>query len=341
MSVPFPVIELILSPLALVNDVLPGYSIGPVAGCSFFSGGFNHTYLVKTLDGCTYYLRAYRIGWRTLADIQYELDVLNHLKLKGFPAARPLPYKDGQCFCSVPAPEGRRYLALFSEAPGSEISYVQEPEKVARRYGQAVAKLHNALDDFTSPHPRFHLDIKNFIDRPMRNIEPFLSHRHEDWIYLEGFAERLREKILSMPPDALEQGFCHGDLQGYHTNVAPDGTLTFFDFDCGGYGYRAYDLAVFLWCCRLQDAVSQRWEPYLNSYRKTRPIRDLDLQAICLFVCARSLWHMGVHTQNSQEWGIGFLNDEYFNDHLKRLRQADEDFLVKGINLELPPVSQL
>ena len=43
----------------------------------------------------------------------------------------------------------------------------------------------------------------------------------------------------------------HGDLQGYHANVGPDGMLTFFDFDCGGYGYRAYDLAVFVWCCRL------------------------------------------------------------------------------------------
>jgi Ser/Thr protein kinase RdoA (MazF antagonist) len=341
MSVPFPAIESILSPLALVNDVLPGFSIGPVAGCSFFSGGFNHTYQVKTLDGCTYYLRAYRIDWRTLADIQYELDVLNHLKLKGFPAARPLLYKDGQCFCSVTAPEGRRYLALFSEAPGPEISYAQEPEKVARNYGQAEAQMHNVLDDFKSSHPRFHLDIENFIDRPLGNIEPFLSHRQDDWAYLQGFAERLRERILSIPAEALEQGFCHGDLQGYHANATPDGTLTFFDFDCGGYGYRAYDLAVFLWCCRLEDAVSQRWKPFLNGYQETRSIGELDKHAIPLFVCARYLWHMGVHTQNSQEWGIGFLNDVYFDTHLKRLRQADDDFLVKGIHLGLPPVSQL
>jgi Ser/Thr protein kinase RdoA (MazF antagonist) len=329
MTAAFPVIASVLSPQALANDILPDFGVGAVGECEFYSGGFNHTYRVRTVDGSTYYLRAYRIQWRTLADIQYELDVLNHLKGKGFPATSPVPYKDSQPFCAVSAPEGRRYLALFTEAPGLEVSYDHEPEKVAQRYGQAVAQMHNALDDFHCPYPRFQKDIEHFIDRPLGNIEPFLArHRPDDWGYLRQFAETLRQRILSVPASALEQGACHGDLQGYHANVAPDGTLTFFDFDCGGYGYRAYDLAVFLWCCRLEDAVEVRWEPFLSSYRASRPIDEVDVQAVPLFVCARYLWHMGVHTQNSPDWGIQFLNDDYFDSHLKRLRQAEEDYLV-------------
>lgn len=328
MSEPFPVIASTLSPQALVNNILPGYPVGPVAACQFYSGGFNHTYRIRTVDGSTFYLRAYRQQWRTLADIQYELDVLDHLNRKGFPAAKPIPYQDGQSYCVVSAPEGERYLALFSEAPGPEISYAKEPEKTAQQYGQAVARMHNALDDFSSPHGRFQLDMAHFIDQPLRHIEPFLAHRPEDWHNLQCLAENLCQHILSLPVSNLEQGFCHGDLQGYHANVAPDGTLTFFDFDCGGYGYRAYDLAVFLWCCRLQDAVAVRWKPFLESYRKTRLINDLDVLAVPFFVCARYLWHMGVHTQNSPDWGIDFLNDEYFNSHLKDLRQAEFDYLM-------------
>jgi Ser/Thr protein kinase RdoA (MazF antagonist) len=328
MNASFPVIASTLLPQALADDILPGFGVGPVVECKFYSGGFNHTYRIKTGEDRTYYLRAYRIKWRTLADIQYELDVLYHLDRKGFPAAKPVPYKDRQQFCSVPAPEGTRYLALFTEAPGPEISYDHEPDKMAQRYGQAVAQMHNALDDFSNSHPRFHKDIEHFIDLPLRNIESFLSHRPDDWAYIQQFAETLRQRILSMPDDALEQGFCHGDLQGYHANIAPDGTLTFFDFDCGGFGFRSYDLAVFLWCCRLEDAVAVRWEPFLNSYRETRPIHELDLQAVPLFVCARYLWHMGVHTQNSPDWGIGFLNDRYFDNHLKNLRQAEKDLLM-------------
>jgi Ser/Thr protein kinase RdoA (MazF antagonist) len=328
MSEPFPVIATILSPEALIKDILPGFDVGEIVECRFYSGGFNHTYQIKTEDAHIYYLRAYRRQWRTLADIQYELDVLNHLKRKGFPTVQPLPYEDGQYFCSVTAPEGKRYLALFSEAPGVEISYTQEPAKVARHYGKAVAEMHNALDDFNSPYPRFHKDIVHFIDRPLHHIEPFLVHRPKDWAYLQKYAETLRERLRNLPDNKLEQGFCHGDLQGYHAKVAPDGTLTFFDFDCGGYGYRAYDLAVFLWCCRLEDAVATRWDSFLNGYQETRSICDLDLKAIPLFVCMRYLWHMGVHTQNSPDWGIGFLSEEYFDDHFDRLRNAEADYLA-------------
>jgi Ser/Thr protein kinase RdoA (MazF antagonist) len=329
MKTSFPAIASILSPEALITDVLPGFGIGVVTDCKFYSGGFNHTYRINTGGGKTYYLRAYRLQWRTLDDIQYELDVLNHLKRKGFPAIQPVPYKDGRPYCTVLAPEGIRILALFTEAPGVEISYEHEPDSNAQRYGQAVASMHNALDDFQSPHARFHLDLAHFIDQPLHHIQPFLSHRPDDWDFVQQFTQNLRQRILAMPAEMLEQGFCHGDLQGYHAKLSPDGTLTFFDFDCGGFGYRAYDLAVFLWCCRLEDAVGSRWEPFLYSYRADRTIHDRDVQAAPLFVCARYLWHMGVHTQNSPDWGIDFLNDEYFDRHLADLRRANEDYLIE------------
>ena len=325
----FPAIASILSPEALIDEILPGFGIGEVSECKFYVGGFNHTYRIRAANGNSYYLRAYRLQWRSLADIQYELDVLNHLKCKGFPAITPVPYRDGQFYCAVPALEGNRILALFTEAPGAEISYKHEPAINAQRYGKAVAGMHNTLDDFHSTHARFHLDLTHFIDQPLHNIQPFLSHRLDDWDFLQQFAQNLRQRILSMPAEQLEQGFCHGDLQGYHAKLSSDGTLTFFDFDCGGFGYRAYDLAVFLWCCRLEDAVNTRWEPFLESYRANRSIHDRDIGAVPLFICARYLWHMGVHTQNSPDWGIEFLNDAYFDRHLADVRHAQEDYLLK------------
>lgn len=316
-----------LSPDVLSTELLPKFGIGNISECVFFSGGFNDTYRVKTVDGGTFYLRAYRRPWRKLADILYELDVLNYLTKKDFPAARPVIFQNGEFFCEVLAPEGIRYLALFTEAPGQEVSYDIEPEKIAQRYGQAVAEMHNALNGFSSPHQRFQKNLAHFIDMPLKNVAPFLKHRPDAWDYFQGFAERVRRKIQNLPADALEQGFCHGDLQGYHAKVAEDETLTFYDFDCGGFGYRAYDLAVFLWCCRLEDAIAPRWEPFLKGYQERRNINDLDLQAVPLFVCCRYLWHMGVHTQNAPDWGIAGLNDKYFDTHLKRLHQADDDYL--------------
>ena len=323
----FPVIHSILSVKALTSEVLADFDIGKVAACQFFTGGFNDTYQVKTTAGPTYYLRVYRQSWRSLPDILYELDLLNHLRSKGFPAARPVPRRDGSFHYEISAPEGTRYAALFSEAPGKLISYDQEPEKVSYNYGQAVARLHNAVNDFSSPHPRFHVDLELLIDTPLRNIAPFLVHRPDDWAYLQHFAIDLRQRIVDLPISELEQGFCHGDLQGYHAHVDADGTLTFFDFDCGGYGYRAYDLAVFRWCSRLQKQEDIRWEPYLRGYRELRPLNDLDIQAIPLFVGARYIWHMGVHTQNAPDWGCEWLNDEYFDEKLSFLRTVEKDYL--------------
>lgn len=322
----FPVNYSILSAQALATDVLPGYGIGDIVECSFFSTGFNDTYRVKTAQGGVYYLRVYRLRWRSLSDICYELDVLNHLHGKGISVARPLPHQNGKLVCGLLAPEGRRYAALFAEASGPLISYDQEADKIAFQYGQAVARLHNAAQGFASPHPRFHIDLDHLIDTPLKHIEPFLSPRADDWRFLQEFAQAVRQRILALPANALEQGFCHGDLQGYHANVGADGTLTFFDFDCCGYGYRAYDLAVFRWCSRLKGQEQVWWEPYLNGYRETRPLNDVDVLAIPLFVCARYIWHMGVHTQNAYDWGCGWLNDEYFDQKLQYLRELEADY---------------
>jgi len=327
MNKPYPAIHSILSPGTLADDVSVRFSLGPITECKLYSNGFNDTYRFRTSDRSIYYLRVYRIRWRTLADIQYELDVLNHLKGKGFPAAAPVADNDGSFFWAVPAVEGTRYAVVFEGAPGVEISYKDNPETIAYQYGGAVASMHNALDDFSSPHKRFHKDIDHLIDKPLHNIEPFLSHRPGDWSYLQSIAWKLKQRIMEMPAHALEVGFCHGDLQGYHAKVDSNSTLTFFDFDCGGFGFRAYDLAVFLWCCRLEDAVDIRWEPFIRGYRELRQINDLDVKAVPEFVCARYLWHMGVHTQNAPDWGIGPLNDEYFNKKLSQLREAEIDYL--------------
>lgn len=323
----FPVKSSLLLSQSISTEVLPKFGLKPNSKCEYFTGGFSHTYRVTTDEGVIYYLKSYRTNWRTLEDIQYEMDVLNHLKNKNFASTKPVQTISGDYYYPVNAPEGIRHLVLLTVAPGYLISYDHEPEKISKQYGQAVAQMHNALDDFFSSHQRFPLDLDFFTVEPLKTIEPFLEGHSEDWKFIQNFANTLREKLINLPEFNLELGFCHGDLQGYHANVSPDGTLTFFDFDCGGFGYRAYDLAVFLWCCRLEDAVSTRWEPFIQSYKSQRKLNPLDEMAIPLFVCARYLWHIGVHTRNTPDWGIDIINDEYIKDHLERLHKAAEDYL--------------
>ena len=55
-----------------------------------------------------------------------------------------------------------------------------------------------------------------------------------------------------------------------------DGTL--FDFDSGGPGWRAMDLAIFR--VSNDDAT---WNAFLGGYRDVRAIDDLDIEAVPLF----------------------------------------------------------
>lgn len=323
----YPVTYSTLSAEALATDLLPDYALGAIRDCRLHSVGINDTYQVSTEQGECYYLRVYRSRWRSVSDVLFELDALLHLHNKGIAVARPLLRSSGQYFWELNAPEGWRRAVLFTAAPGEEPSYERDPEAKAFAYGQSVAKLHRALKDFTSKHARFQIDLEHLVDGPLRHIGPFLSHRPHDWTYLLHLAGIVRQRILELPAGALEQGFCHGDLQGFHHRIADDGTMTFIDFDCCGIGYRAYDLAVFRWCARLEGQEHIWWEPYLQGYRQQRPLGDLDVQAIPLFVCARYIWHMGLHCENAPDWGHGGLGDAYFDKRLEYLRAVEGDIL--------------
>jgi Ser/Thr protein kinase RdoA (MazF antagonist) len=130
---------------------------------------------------------------------------------------------------------------MFTYAEGAQLGNHSETQ--ARSFGAACAHLHRGTHDFSSPHPRFVLDLQHLIEHPLSTIIPFLQHRREDHEYLARLASRVAQKIDSVQSD-LDFGLCHGDLHG--VNAAFDGDkITMFDFDCGGLGWRAYDIAVY------------------------------------------------------------------------------------------------
>lgn len=320
----FPVTNSILSTEELARRVLPEYGLDHTSQVRLYQTGFNDTYVVSSANGDTHYLRVYRFGWRTREDALCELDALDHLRRKGIPVAYPLRRKNGELLFRADAPEGERSVAVFVEAKGRMLEYDGEAVALSETYGRAVAAMHNALEDFSSPHPRFRLDLAHLIDDPVVRVEPSLAHRRDDLEYVRRFAASVRRRIEGIPD--LEQGYCHGDLQGYHAHRGPDGVLTFYDFDCGGFGYLAYDLAVFRWSARFDNQELPRWEAFLRAYRSGRSIDNRDVVAVPLFVCARHLWHMGVHARNAPFWGSGPLGDAYFDRRLEWLKSLASDY---------------
>ena len=202
--------------------------------CNFVNLGLNDTYIVRA-GSSVYYLRVYRYGWRTKAEIQAELDLLTYLRRRRLPVSWPLRRKDGAYLTRIAAPEGPRYAALFTNAPGKQAYPLNLKQSCS--YGELAGRLHVCLDKAPDDDRRFHLDCPHLVDAPLRYIEPFLEHRKKDFDYIKGVGNELKLKIDDLLPKTKpEYGNCHGDRHGGNVNVDKNGNMTLYDFDCYGYG---------------------------------------------------------------------------------------------------------
>ena len=64
-----------------------------------------------------------------------------------------------------------------------------------------------------------------------------------------------------------------------------------------------------------------------SGYRDERDINDIDLQVTPYFVALRHLWLLGLHMGNRQDWGVGWMNDAYFDDAIKFFRECEAEHL--------------
>ncbi|WP_309573124.1 phosphotransferase [Deinococcus sp.] len=313
--VPFPAVHSALSPAALADLLRADYDLGLDVTVTFLRRGLNDTYDVRW-NSRRAALRVYRHGWRTAGDIAWELAFIERAAARGVGMARPISRRDGALFSVLHATEGERPCVLFEFAPG------RMPEPVAKDaalYGRTVAALHTATDGLNAGG-RFPLDLSHLIRTPLAHMRPLLTAEPELWRAIEATAERTLAALAPLLP-GLEWGPCHGDLHEGNAHLGPDGTLRLFDVDCGGPGWRAYDLAVYQWRqasrrTRTQEQENAAWTVFLDAYLTERSLADADLAAIPLFVTARSLWILGLYSEQTGVAGTQSLDDTFFRNGL-------------------------
>lgn len=321
---PLHAFQTLFEPEGVLMLVAAEYDVGTALDCRLWLSGVTDTYLVTT-DRGRYAARLYRAGRRTDDEIAYELDAIQHLVRKGVSVAVPLARTDGSRVRVVDAPEGPRPLVVFAYAAGQDTFY---PEDAARRYGRGLAELHAASDGFRSAHTRVSLDVATLIDRPLARIGPLLAERQDAWRELVGIAARARERIEALPSSALDWGFCHGDTFGANAHLDGD-TLTFFDVDDCGPGWRAYDLASFRWSVAWRfPGVDARWQACLDGYRGRRAFREADLAVVPLCVPVRELWVIGQQVRAAATRGHWLVSGDYFDRRLAFLREWERRHLA-------------
>ncbi len=313
----FPVAHSVLSCRALHDLVLKNYAISQLKKIDYFQAGLTDTYLVIT-NTKKYILRIYRTNWRSEKDIRCEMDALIFLNKKNILVATPVTTKTNEILIKIDAPEGLRYLILFNYADGTSPDYRNKPAQHATIYGQAFGKLHNTLVDFNSTHTRFKLDINYLLNEPLNTIKTFLKDKPQDWQAINQIADKLKHQFYTYSDKTLKRGFCHGDLNTGNVHIN-NNQVTFFDFDCCGFGYHAADIAIFLWGAKINNIENKIWQPFLEAYLKENPLKEADLHSISIFASMRHIWHIGLHLYLSKDKGSYWINDHYFSKQIKLL----------------------
>jgi len=248
--------------------------------------------------------------------------------------------KDGQVITPLDCAEGWRWAALFTCAPGKEVASADAyNDELAGLYGEAVATIHTAADSFKGRGLRPALGLAELLERPLQLLTSAIAHRPEDAAYVNGLGDLLRHQIQGMAD--LEIGFCHGDFHGWNA-CERNGTFMFYDFDCCGWGYRAYDLAVFPWAFAVRQNTTDRIEAmgraFLKGYVRRRTLGATDVDAIAAFVAIRQIWLLGLHIGIGDRFGWGWINDDYFDRQLKVLRDWEKNWLSRpsAVWLQVP-----
>ena len=89
-----------------------------------------------------------------------------------------------------------------------------------------------------------------------------------------------------------------------------------FDFDHCGYGWRAYDIAVFLGSMPLEIGAA-----FLEGYQSLRRLSAAEIAAIPTFVKIRLIWDTGDVLAMVPLWGAGWVNDWHWDGLIGKLRR--------------------
>lgn len=287
------------------------YALEAPVSCQLLQRGMNDVYLVN-VNGCDRYVfRLCHDRARGPADIKCETAFLNHLAWSGVPVAAPVPTRDGAFFLQGNAPEGRRDCVLFYAIGGRDPRADDAGD--ARRTGKTLAMLHNAAETFPSGGGLYRLDLEHLLHRPLARIrESGVVEDAKVLADLKDIAERTALAIKRF--SNLTWTYCHGDCHGFNSRINEGGEAVFFDFDDGGPGYLAYDLAVFLWAkISFGRKLTPMWDAFLDGYRAIRPITPDDFEAALRLVIVRHFWLMGEYASRAQEWGshsVGWIARE-------------------------------
>lgn len=209
-------------------------------------------------------------------DLPWFIALTEHLAKSGFPCATPIKARDGQA------------LRTLIGKPALIVSFLTgiSPRKPnlaqCRAFGEALARMHLALEDFTTPRPN---------DLGPAGWTRLWEGRagHADKLQA-GLADAINNDLAlidSLWPrtGSLPSGAVHADLFPDNTFFIGDRFTGAFDFYFACTDFLAYDLAVCLNAWAFEDGAEYNFSKgsaLIAGYQSVRPLSDPERAALPL-----------------------------------------------------------
>lgn len=314
----FPVTSSTLSAKELGLFIIEKYNLNKNGSCELFRTGINHTYFI-TENEIKYVARVYSYKWRSKSEILAEINVLNVLKEHAISISYPIADKKGEFIQEINAPEGTRYLVLFSFAEGNKVRFINN--ETCFSIGSIMASIHTKM--FDKEINRIHYNLETLLELPYEYSKPFFSETLEEMKFIKKQSIEIKDYFDLNELKNIPKGVVHMDIWYDNMSITTQNEVTIFDFDFCGNGYLIFDVAYF--CKQLfhietdKKEYESKMKSFLNGYESIRKLTKEEMLLIPKAGAAVWIFYLGVQSQRF-DWSNIFLSENYLKMYIGKMK---------------------
>lgn len=305
-----PVTASTISAVYLGQFLREAYGFDPATTCRLFRTGINHLYVVTTSKG-KFVFRVYTLNWRTKAEILEEVRLLNHLKENRAPVAYPVADKNDNFIQLLNAPEGQRFGALFSFAPGAKMSTFSQ--QTSFHIGVAMARMHRLTENFELQRVTY--STQTLLVDSLAISKSFFSNNSDEMIFVDRTTKYLIEEHNAVKTSEVRHGVIHLDIWFDNMHFNGEDEITIFDFDFCGNGWLCNDIAYFILQLyntqKSEIQYEEKLKSFLEGYESVIAISKEEKRIIPLLSISIWFFYLGTQCDRFDIWSNVFLSDEY------------------------------
>lgn len=303
-----------------------------IESCRYLSADDADLYSVRDAGGRVFNARIDWHGLRKNHELEFELDLLDYLAMRGARVCRAIRTLDDHRTFSLPCAEGERQVLLTDSPIGHAINTADSASVMAM--AESVAKFHVVAADYcaelsnNSPDSYLHgprLGKQALLRMPLEYLRPICTPDEPALAELQNLSDQLNARLNSLGANNWPLGLCHGNLSpdNFHIDAAANVTLS--DLGRCGIGWPVFDLAVIL-ASADQACGDQFWPNFMQTYRRHNQLEETQLDALPLLIACHHLWKLGRRACMARQKGRGYATPDYLRQQAAGIRAQLQSF---------------